>query len=360
MPIEYKKTRTFIQKGIDPYIQPIKKSFDIEFNRISAHAEAGNLRITNEIIPLENDIEQADIELTEDVDALESNLENRVSTFEAQFNQHLIALNPHQVKFKDVITTISSNDPNNTQGTNEDVWLSYLNPSYTWVVGTWAACSVKCGGGTRSRSVNCTRNDGTTVSDTFCINLGLTKPIASEVCNTAPCLYLRTVTNSNCGFTCGHQPMCTQRSINIDGTNGKYNFINSFTLANPGGSDYYWRFPFRVYDVFIWVKLAITSSVRPSITDIPMICADYAPKSWKPPRIQSFSAYYCELGFPNEQRNGSIWILARIPASYVGPDGNISCYIYTGEKKNYSGNMLYIHSDQHSGTNDYCSRVCLG
>ncbi len=359
MSIEYKKIRTFVQKGIDAYVKPIKTYFLEEAVKENDRAQDAENRIENEIEPLMSNIDNTQQILNTNIDTLESDATAQTNQMESTINAHLVAVNPHEDKLRQMLT-ISSTDPTAANGVNDSFWLTYLNPSVSWVVGAWSACTVECNGGVRNRSVNCVRNDGAVVVDSLCTAVGLSKPVSQEPCNTQPCLYLRTTTNSNCGFTCSHQPMCTAKTVNVDNTNGQYVHIGSFTLPNPKGYNYYWRFPFRVYDVSIWVKLAITSSVKPSITDIPMLCADYAPKSWNPPRITGFSAYRCELGFPNEQRNGSIWILARIPASYVGLDGNISAYLYTADRSNYSGNTLYFHSDEHSGTSDYCSRVCLG
>lgn len=56
--------------------------------------------------------------------------------------------------------------------------------SYSWDTGAYGACSKDCGGGTRSRTVVCRRNDGTAVADSFCSG---TKPAASESCNTQAC-----------------------------------------------------------------------------------------------------------------------------------------------------------------------------
>lgn len=357
MPVKHKKASTFVRTGFDPYFEPLRKNFQIQFDKAVADIRIADQRITDELEPEAQVIEDTQIELDANISLTEQAITATADAIEPVLNNHISAINPHKVKLSQLIT-VKSVDPVTTQGSNGDIWLAYLQPSFVWSVSTWTACSVSCGGGVQTRTVQCLRNDGVVVQDETCIELISPKPVDQQVCNTQACIYLRTVTNSDCGFTCANQPMCTYRTYNVDNTNGQYNYIDSFALPN-NGLDYYWRFPFSVHDVAIWVKLAITSSIR-GMTDIPMLCADYAPKTWNPPRITSFSAYYCELSFPNEQTKGSIWIMARIPASYVGPDGLVNAYIYTGDRKNYSGNTVYVHNDPYTGTNDRCSRVCLG
>jgi len=59
-------------------------------------------------------------------------------------------------------------------------------PSYTysWDVWSYGACSVSCGGWSRSRSVTCMRSDGTVAADSFCPT---PRPFTSQLCNTQTC-----------------------------------------------------------------------------------------------------------------------------------------------------------------------------
>lgn len=78
-----------------------------------------------------------------------------------------------------------------------------------WVLGEWTGCSVDCGGGTATRSVQCKKknsiNDATASdqADSVCVNGGVPKPLASRVCNTAPCAVLASSPWTECTATCG-------------------------------------------------------------------------------------------------------------------------------------------------------------
>ena len=58
-------------------------------------------------------------------------------------------------------------------------------PTYTWSAGAYSACSVTCGGGTRSRPVVCLDSNTNIVADGYC-DAG-TKPAVAQTCNTQPC-----------------------------------------------------------------------------------------------------------------------------------------------------------------------------
>ena len=74
--------------------------------------------------------------------------------------------------------------------------------TYSWQTGSWGTCSKTCGGGTQTRTVSCKRNDGVTVSSTYCSG---TKPATSQTCNTQSCVSYSWYTGSygTCSTTCG-------------------------------------------------------------------------------------------------------------------------------------------------------------
>lgn len=76
--------------------------------------------------------------------------------------------------------------------------------AYTWQTDNWDACSASCGGGTQTRTVTCTRNDGRAMPDAFCTDAG-PKPAMSQSCNTHPCYTYSWSTDSwgSCSRPCG-------------------------------------------------------------------------------------------------------------------------------------------------------------
>ncbi len=56
---------------------------------------------------------------------------------------------------------------------------------YSWNIGPYKACSQTCGGGTKSRDVTCQSRSGVFVADSFCSEI---KPIISASCNLNTCL----------------------------------------------------------------------------------------------------------------------------------------------------------------------------
>ncbi|XP_036139996.1 protein madd-4 isoform X3 [Monomorium pharaonis] len=73
-----------------------------------------------------------------------------------------------------------------------------------WMSGEWSACSASCGGGSRTRSVFCTEENGnetTKLPDHKCS--GTHKPRTQETCNTVSCPMWETDKWSECSVTCG-------------------------------------------------------------------------------------------------------------------------------------------------------------
>lgn len=74
----------------------------------------------------------------------------------------------------------------------------------TWNWADWGDCSKTCGGGTKTRTVLCQDQNGTTVADNLCSG---TKPATNSTCNTDPCTgdvtYDWSVTPGVCSVQCG-------------------------------------------------------------------------------------------------------------------------------------------------------------
>ncbi|XP_076245168.1 ADAMTS-like no long nerve cord isoform X2 [Calliopsis andreniformis] len=76
--------------------------------------------------------------------------------------------------------------------------------SAKWVAGEWSMCSASCGGGSRTRAIFCTEENGnetTKLPDHKCS--GTHKPRTQETCNTISCPMWETNKWSECSVTCG-------------------------------------------------------------------------------------------------------------------------------------------------------------
>lgn len=94
----------------------------------------------------------------------------------------------------------SGTKPATSQSCNTQVCLTY-----SWYSGGWGACSATCGGGTRTRTVQCRDNFSAVVADSFCSGAG-TKPATSQACNTPACVtysWRQDVPWGTCSTTCG-------------------------------------------------------------------------------------------------------------------------------------------------------------
>ncbi len=61
---------------------------------------------------------------------------------------------------------------------------TYSAASYSWFTGSYSTCSAACDGGTRTRTVSCKSNSGTTVADSNCSG---TKPSTTSACSVQAC-----------------------------------------------------------------------------------------------------------------------------------------------------------------------------
>ncbi|XP_029672449.1 protein madd-4 isoform X3 [Formica exsecta] len=94
-------------------------------------------------------------------------------------------------------------DPNNRP--EKTLMPCNTHPCTTkWMSGEWSTCSASCGGGSRTRSVFCTEENGnetTKLPDHKCS--GTHKPRTQETCNTVSCPMWETDKWNECSVTCG-------------------------------------------------------------------------------------------------------------------------------------------------------------
>jgi hypothetical protein len=101
--------------------------------------------------------------------------------------------------------------------------------TYSWQAGAWSACSESCGGGTKTRSVVCGRNDGTVAGPANCTT---PKPAISAACNAEACPPTR------CGLNEAHdssgecQPLSSVAIVNGAALNALF-----WPFTRAGGAD---------------------------------------------------------------------------------------------------------------------------
>jgi len=118
--------------------------------------------------------------------------------------------------------------------------------TYNWVSGAFGACSQSCGGGTQSRSVNCSDNFGKIVSDNNC---NLQKPSTSQSCNTEACISYawKTSDYGACSKTCDsgekiRNVQCidsTNKAVTDDKCTGQKP-VTTESCNNDPCDQYYW------------------------------------------------------------------------------------------------------------------------
>ncbi|XP_019351519.1 A disintegrin and metalloproteinase with thrombospondin motifs 12 isoform X1 [Alligator mississippiensis] len=79
----------------------------------------------------------------------------------------------------------------------------YLRPCANWKTGNWSKCSTNCGGGFRTRDIQCTDVHDKRVLRPFHCQLVGHKPQLNIRCNTEPCMEWRAEPWNECSRTCG-------------------------------------------------------------------------------------------------------------------------------------------------------------
>lgn len=110
-----------------------------------------------------------------------------------------------------------------------------VNCTYSWTTSAYGSCSLTCGGGTQSRTVQCKRHDGTVVAESYC---GGIKPAVSQSCNTQACVipvngwWSAWSGFSACSASCGGGTQSQSRVCNNPApANGWANCVGSTTQS---------------------------------------------------------------------------------------------------------------------------------
>ena len=100
--------------------------------------------------------------------------------------------------------------------------------TYSWTSGQWSTCSVTCGGGTQTRTVSCIDGFGNIVAGSLCDPN--TQPSSIQSCNTNPCPTYSWSTSpwGPCSVTCGGGTQ--SRTVNCIDENGN---IVAGSLCDP-------------------------------------------------------------------------------------------------------------------------------
>lgn len=238
MPVDYKKTITFLRNGIQPYFLALKDFFQGKYGILVQEKAEADQYLNEEIQSTQSHLNDMESDVTDAITQANTTILDEYSQVEASLASHIQNMsNPHSVKFSQ-IATLSPSDPLNSQGVNGDTWLAYLNPIHYFETGAWSACSAPCGGGTQYRSVICKRDDGASLLDSICLSAGLTKPAASRACNT-----------QICPLTLSNIAVATPRGTTLNQTIQRYTFnaaglafqtlnLGAVTISDSCGRDY--------------------------------------------------------------------------------------------------------------------------
>ncbi|MEA3354232.1 MAG: thrombospondin type-1 domain-containing protein [Campylobacterota bacterium] len=105
----------------------------------------------------------------------------------------------------------------NEGSTDSDIAIVnvYSEPTYNWATGSWSSCTGDCGvgNGTKTRTVTCIDNSGTTVSDSNC---EIEKPSTSSSCTASECVVVNELPVANAGE---NSTVLFGAAVTLDGSN---------------------------------------------------------------------------------------------------------------------------------------------
>ena len=137
-------------------------------------------------------------------------------------------------------TVVSSSNCPTAQPSGVQSCNTFTCSAYKWSADIWSQCSASCGGGTQTRTVTCVDSNNNVASDSACSSTGATQPPSTQVCNVQACPKYTWLSGSwsSCSAWCGGGTQTRSVSCVATGSLSSVSFSNCDTSNIPATAQY--------------------------------------------------------------------------------------------------------------------------